>query len=220
MLYKKGSSMHTIQKTEEKILQAAAELFAERGYAASATRVIAEKAGVNEVTLFRRFKNKAGILQALGEKMTEEYSRTFHRAGVARGTAKEILSNFALQEIESAEKNGGLAIRLAFDAQSIPEVKKSLEHNLPRNFEYLTRFMADHQKEGSLRKDIEPQVLAEAFLGLTSSYVMYKKVMGKGKNPARPEKRDRAVKQLLELFWTGASAETNTGEKIENQQKP
>jgi len=47
--------------TETKILTAAAELFSERGYAGTTTRAIAGRAGVNEVTLFRRFENKAGV---------------------------------------------------------------------------------------------------------------------------------------------------------------
>ena len=53
--------------TGEAILAAAAELFGERGYRGTTTRAIAGRAGVNEVTIFRRFANKQGVLSALGE---------------------------------------------------------------------------------------------------------------------------------------------------------
>jgi AcrR family transcriptional regulator len=53
----------------ERILDAAGRLFAERGYVATTTRATAADAGVNEVTLFRRFTNKAGVLRALGERI-------------------------------------------------------------------------------------------------------------------------------------------------------
>jgi AcrR family transcriptional regulator len=52
-------------ETQAAILTAAAELFAERGYRGTTTRALAERAGVNEVTIFRRFKNKQGVLAAL-----------------------------------------------------------------------------------------------------------------------------------------------------------
>ena len=39
-------------------------LFAERGYVATTTLEIAKRAGVNEVTLFRRYKNKANLISA------------------------------------------------------------------------------------------------------------------------------------------------------------
>ncbi len=47
-----------IDDTRERILQAAAELFAEKGYARATTRSIAEAAKVNEVTIFRHFGSK------------------------------------------------------------------------------------------------------------------------------------------------------------------
>ena len=58
-------------ETQEAILRAAAELFAERGYRGTTTRALAERAGVNEVTIFRRFKNKQGVLAALAASFAE-----------------------------------------------------------------------------------------------------------------------------------------------------
>lgn len=51
-------------KTAEKIIQAAIELVKEKGYKATTTKEIAMRAGVNEVTIFRNFKNKKGIIEA------------------------------------------------------------------------------------------------------------------------------------------------------------
>ncbi|HGY10053.1 MAG TPA: TetR/AcrR family transcriptional regulator, partial [Oceanithermus profundus] len=48
--------------TYERLLEAALELLAERGYRGATTRAIAERAGVAEVTLFRRFGSKARLL--------------------------------------------------------------------------------------------------------------------------------------------------------------
>jgi AcrR family transcriptional regulator len=46
----------------EKVLAAAAQVFAETGYRGATTRRIAQVAGVNEVTLFRHFGSKAELM--------------------------------------------------------------------------------------------------------------------------------------------------------------
>lgn len=51
--------------SREKIVQSALKLFSARGITATTTKEIAEKAGVNEVTLFRQFGSKQGLLLAV-----------------------------------------------------------------------------------------------------------------------------------------------------------
>jgi AcrR family transcriptional regulator len=61
---KVGWDMKKINSTSERIIQAFIELFRDYGYKGTTTRAIAEKAGVNEVTIFRHFGNKKGIMEA------------------------------------------------------------------------------------------------------------------------------------------------------------
>ncbi len=51
--------------TRSRIIHAAMELFSTNGYSSTTTRSIAEKAGVNELTLFRNFETKDGLLSAV-----------------------------------------------------------------------------------------------------------------------------------------------------------
>ena len=50
---------------KENILEAALDLFANEGYASTSTNKIAKQAGVSEGLIFRHFKNKQGLLNAL-----------------------------------------------------------------------------------------------------------------------------------------------------------
>jgi len=50
---------------QEKILQAALELFAKEGFHATSTSKVAKHAGVSEGLIFRHFTNKEGLLQAI-----------------------------------------------------------------------------------------------------------------------------------------------------------
>ena len=54
-----------MKATEKKILIAATKLFSEFGYASVSTKRISEQAGVSELTLFRTFKSKSNLLQAV-----------------------------------------------------------------------------------------------------------------------------------------------------------
>lgn len=54
-----------LTEKQTKIMQAAIEVFAEKGYAASSTSEIAQRAGVAEGTIFRRYKTKKELLLAI-----------------------------------------------------------------------------------------------------------------------------------------------------------
>jgi AcrR family transcriptional regulator len=56
--------MQELKNTPERIIKAFIELFRDCGYKGATTRAIAERAGVNEVTIFRHFGNKKGIMEA------------------------------------------------------------------------------------------------------------------------------------------------------------
>lgn len=62
---------------QEKILEAALELFAEVGYAATSTSKVAKAAGVSEGLIFRHFKNKEGLLEAIFEQVAERTKMVF-----------------------------------------------------------------------------------------------------------------------------------------------
>ncbi|WP_153125539.1 TetR/AcrR family transcriptional regulator [Peribacillus tepidiphilus] len=50
---------------QKKIIEAAIEIFAEKGYAAASTNEIAKKAGVAEGTIFRHYKTKKDLLLSI-----------------------------------------------------------------------------------------------------------------------------------------------------------
>ena len=63
-------------KKQEKILNKALELFAEKGYHSTSTSTIAKEAGVSEGLIFRHFKNKDGLLKAIldhGKDIAQSY---------------------------------------------------------------------------------------------------------------------------------------------------
>ncbi|MCY9516328.1 TetR/AcrR family transcriptional regulator [Paenibacillus apiarius] len=60
-----GSSGGKMTEKQARILRAAIEVFAEKGYAASSTSEIAQRAGVAEGTIFRHYKTKKDLLLSI-----------------------------------------------------------------------------------------------------------------------------------------------------------
>jgi len=58
-------SLLNMTEKQEKILQAALQLFAQEGYHATSTSKVAKAAHVSEGLIFRHFKNKEGLMQAI-----------------------------------------------------------------------------------------------------------------------------------------------------------
>lgn len=194
--------MGTTDETGVTILRAAAELFGELGYKGTTTRAIAERAGVNEVTVFRKFGSKQGLLKALGEMWAADMAGfavgSIPEASDTRGT----LEALAKMEVAQALRFGAPAMRLAFDARSVPEVTAILGSGPRSNLEGLTAYLAARQGAGDLRQDLDPHVMAEAFFALTSSLVMSRQVLGDRFGNYGME-LDEVIRQMLGIYLTG-----------------
>jgi AcrR family transcriptional regulator len=68
--------------TSDRIIDAATCVFAREGIAGATTREIARLAKVNEVTLFRHFKNKNELLQQVVLKSRKDYESVFEDAPI------------------------------------------------------------------------------------------------------------------------------------------
>lgn len=188
-------------ETRDRILTAAATLIAERGYVATTTRAIAATAGVNEATLFRRFGSKAGLVRAL---IGSGSSRRADPDPEDHDKLASTLRAMALREVRDAFENGGLAVRLAFDARSVPEIRDALGDTLPARMARFAGYLRSAQAAGRLRSDVAAELIAEAFFALTSSFVMYRIATGSVGRVDDAE-AERLVDQLLAVFWSGAA---------------
>lgn len=192
----------TAQDSATRILDAASGLFAERGYQATTTRMIAEASGLNEVTIFRSFANKQGVLAAVVARVAER--QPGHAlADLESVPVRDALRQLAQREVANGLTDGGLMTRLAFEAGTVPEVAELFAGGPQGNLDAMAGFFAARQSAGEVRDDLPAGVLAEAFFSLTSSFVIMRAFLGFVAPDAT--ERDVAVDQLLELFWNGAS---------------
>jgi len=119
--------MHLLSDTAERLLTAALQLLGERGYKGATTRRIAERAGVAEVTLFRRFGSKARLLAAAVGCAGSAFEEAAARPS---GDLKADLRALAARYRELLEHGGALPFVMAGAAAREPELRRALEEAL------------------------------------------------------------------------------------------
>lgn len=77
--------------TRERLLEAAIEMFAERGYAATGVDALCRRAGVAKTGLYWEFQNKVGLLNAVIDHVVAEWVDQIREAARSAGTPRERL---------------------------------------------------------------------------------------------------------------------------------
>ena len=191
-------------ETNKKILSTAKELFSKYGYNGTSTKLIAQESGFNEVTLFRNFNNKIGILYALGEEIKE----TQIEWDIEKGKNNDIspidfLNYVAELEIINSLNFGFLVIRLALEIETTPEIAIFFKKIMPYDKNKLSNYFKFLLKKGIIKKNLTPDFLSETFFSLTSSFVMKRLTTGNTKINKKINKGE--IKQIIDIFWSGIS---------------
>ena len=156
---------YTEEDTRTKILQAALQLFAKRGFDGTTTKDLAKSAGVAEGTLFRYFANKkailvevatAGWVDILTELLTELSEMGSYKA----------VSQVMRRRMLNMRKNSDL-MRVCFvEAQYHPELKESIQVEVIDKMSDVAEAFFETAMEKGIYRKMNPKVVAKVFLGI------------------------------------------------------
>ena len=161
---------HTSPK--ESIRKAAAELFAEKGYAATSTREICERAEITKPVLYYHFGSKEELYESLVQDCFNEYQRELRRASHRGRTTRERLLEVLLAMFSFSRRNHN-EYRIAVRMVIAPE-----RGTPPIDFIEMSRadecLLADILREGVRNREIRgnPQQIAEAICGIAFAMTM------------------------------------------------
>ncbi|MCD9023703.1 TetR/AcrR family transcriptional regulator [Cohnella silvisoli] len=157
--------------TSDKILSEAIELFHHKGFKSVTMKEIAAAAAVSEMTVFRHFETKLGVLEAAIRKYSyiQPMKKLFEEQIV--WDLYEDLKMFAKTYHESMSRNKAISFIAIQERNNMPWITELAEHNPGQLKELLTRYFQDMQAQGKMvAADSAGQ--ATAFMTLNFGYFM------------------------------------------------
>lgn len=130
----------------DRIFKATLQVFAERGYEAATTKEIAERAGVNEVTLYRRYNTKAELIRTA---LAQELGNSPFGHLTSSDDAQADIAMIVKAYIETFEVFGSVVLTLLGEAARHPEIQSATSALLP-NLQNAAQVIARHQASGQI----------------------------------------------------------------------
>ena len=172
----------------ERVLEAAIHLFAEKGFQGTKTKEIAEAAGINEALIFRYFRSKDNLYCAIleyasrrinAERWIQEVSG---HAGERNDTA--LFSDLALNYLAGFSAEPNLYRLMLYSALENHDLacKFREAHTVPLE-RFIEQYIRTRQDEGAFRAG-DPHTLARHFLNLCSHLVLRHVLFGPSAEPA------------------------------------
>lgn len=150
--------------TRQRLMDAARVEFGDRGIEAATTRGIAERAGCNEVTLFRHFESKQKLLAAVVRETSREFRALCECREDFSGNPGEDLGRFARVYNESLERCEGMARALIGVSQRRPTLTRELIGDVIDSFhQSIACYLEQCKTAGTVREDLETMAFAEVF---------------------------------------------------------
>jgi AcrR family transcriptional regulator len=134
---------------ETKIFSTALDILISHGYEGATTQKIADFAGVNEVTLFRKYGSKAGLFEKVIE---HQLSDTPLNKLAYTGDLEADLLAIVEAYVETNETHGNIIPLLLIEMPRYPDLQESF--NTPwKNIQAIIKIIQKYQKQGHLKNE-------------------------------------------------------------------
>ncbi len=195
------TSAAKVLPSRARVLKAATALFAAKGFHKTSTRGVARKARVNEVTIFRHFKNKEELyLEVLHNKLGLMVPESLIPMLRSCGDSDEVflsLTGHCQQLLDP------VFLRLVFYAAlEKPELlKKCYSPRLLSFHEILGEHMQEQIDAGVLR-NLDPMLMGRALVGIMAYHQIVSQLLGGGDFPG--SNSPNAARVYTEILLHGA----------------
>ena len=195
--------------TRLKLLEATLELISEKGYLGATTREIARRAGVSELTLFRKFEKK--------EKLFEEVLKTQTFLPLLRETVIEVedlepaeaLETIGIRYLQTLKERKMFVKIVLSELNTYPEKVRNVQMQFVREMEgTLQSYLEELQKSGKLRT-VSLEVAARTFLRMLFSFFILEEIIKDQSISGKTLKT--TVREVVDIFMYGIVSYPVTG---------
>jgi len=196
-------------------MQAATQLFIAQGIAETTTRQISDLAEVNEVTLFRHFGSKHGLLLAMMEdpEMLARLGMALGQQTCQMSSITQAIKSYANVHLRSLAQVQEFVRSLIGEAGHYSiENRKALGRGIGQANRYTAQYLANVLSQEHLQTRMPPEKLASLLNSLLLGYAVLE---FSSEFHELWQDRDNFVDGLVQLFLYGALLETESLEVAE-----
>lgn len=178
--------------TRERILNAAKEVFSDKGYTRATTKEISKVSGLAEVTLFRHFETKSNLFY---ETISKYLILSMLDSKVLDGgiDSKQSIMNLARERIDTLRNNKDLFICTIYEAQFNDEIKDMLQKIHSKVSEVLTLYLESNQEKDT---NVKIEYTAQLFLSTIVGHIIFE-TLGTSKEFTDSEELIKTVGTLI-----------------------
>ncbi|PJZ27018.1 TetR family transcriptional regulator [Leptospira hartskeerlii] len=151
----------------EQILEAALDVFSEKGYHEAGIADIAGKLNIGHGTCYRYFKNKLDILHALVDRILLELLEVVRKESPEKSNTIEEyrnqIKNIGWELFQLFSKDPRQAKIVFFEAMALDEtVKRKVQLGIDKSARLTELYLKNGVKKGFLRKELDTRIASQA----------------------------------------------------------
>jgi AcrR family transcriptional regulator len=177
-----------------RILAAAARVYAQYGFRGATTRLIATEAGVNEVTLFRTFGSKAELLQAMLQSQVTATEAPILSDDISNPEAE--LTQWCARLIDHLRGHAHLIRKTIAEAEERPDAACAACEGPNTAGASLTMYVERLKEAGVADADTDTHTAVSMFMSAMFGDALYRDVMPK----AFPQPVEAAAAKYVHTF--------------------
>lgn len=158
------------RRRQSEILDAAAKIFAERGYYGASTQDIADVLGIRQASLYYYFPSKEIALELVCMKGVEGFFEAAAEVAAKKITAAEKVHGLVEAHLAPLLDRADYVKTFLNERQYLPPASRKKVGKLSRAYEnVIEKVIAEGVESGEFRKGLDPRLMTLALLGMCKS---------------------------------------------------
>ncbi|PPS39105.1 TetR family transcriptional regulator [Chroococcidiopsis sp. TS-821] len=205
--------MPTQISTRQKLINAAIELFATQGVTETTTKAVAELAQVNEVTLFRHFGNKHGLLLAVISESAvfQELGEILRQQAQQTHTTAQAIKWYASNRLTAIAQFPELVLSILGEAQQYPVENRRI---IGKYINQISRDVAEYLATVMQREQLRSQLPVEKLASLLNYILLGYAIIELATETNELNDREEFLNDLVKLFLGENIVSTTSTENV------
>ncbi len=192
------------QTTADKILNAAEDLFIDKGFSSTSINDIANKAKIHKSLIYHHYQNKEGLWKSVKRRLLQTHMGTdLTETNFPKESFKKFLQSFVTMRFDFYDQNPSIARLISW--QRLEKEKEELEGIKEQKFSILVPHIKEFQQRGEIRQNLDPEMVEYLIMSISSLPFMDKPTFFEGSEAQ--SKKKRFLDLIIESLYLTLSPE-------------